>query len=47
MHVMYATTSSKCNLDLKSKILESLILYGYYLQVKKKLQQGDAKQKYK
>ena len=47
MHVMHVVAISTCNTNLKGKILESLILDGYYLQVKKKLQQGDAQQKYK
>jgi hypothetical protein len=34
MDVMHAITISTCKSDLKSRIIESLISYGYYLQVK-------------
>ena len=44
MHVMHVATISTCKSDLKSRILEALIFYGYYLQVKETLQQGDALQ---
>ena len=47
MHVMHVATISTCNSDLKSRILKSIILDGYYLKVKETLQQGDAQQKYK
>lgn len=47
MHVVHVATVSTCKSDLKSRILEALILDGYYLQVKEKFQQGNAQQKYK
>ena len=47
MHVMHVATINTCNSDLKSRILEALSLDDYYLHVKEKLQQGDAKQNYK
>ena len=37
MHVMHVATCSTCKSNLKSRILESLILDGYYLQVKEKM----------
>ena len=47
MHVLHVTTISTCKSNLNSRILEALISEGYYIQVKEKLQQGDAHQKYK
>lgn len=47
MHVMHVLASSTCNSDLKNRIIQSLIIDGYYLQVKETLQQGDAQQNYK
>lgn len=47
MHVIHAATINAYKSDLKSRILEALIVDGYYLWVKKKLQQEDAQQKYK
>ena len=42
MHGMHVAAISTCKSDLKSIILEALISDGYYLQVREKLQQGDA-----
>ena len=47
MHVMHVVAVSTCKSDLKSGILEALILDGYYLQVNETLQQADTQQTYK
>lgn len=46
-HAMHAIVVSTCKSDMKRRILEALVSYGYYLQVKEILQQGGAQQRYK
>jgi hypothetical protein len=47
VHLMHATTVSMHQSDLKSIILDDLVTYQHYLQVKESLQQGDVQQKIK
>jgi hypothetical protein len=47
VHRMHATIVSMHQLDLKSIILDGLVTYQHYLQVKENLQQGDVQQKIK
>jgi hypothetical protein len=47
VHKMHATTISMYMTDLKERILELVIAYQHYVQVKESLQQNDIQQKYK
>jgi hypothetical protein len=45
VHLMHATTVSMHQSNLKSIILDDLVTYHHYLQVKEILQQGDVQHK--
>ena len=47
VHFMHATTISMCQLDLKSRILDGLVIDQRYLQVKENSHQGNVQQKIK